>query len=102
MRQAKSETTIDNDVVRVTTWTIAAGESTGAHRHELDYVVVPIRGGQLTMTSREGVVQTSMEPGHGYFRRAGIEHEVSNDGAATVVFVEVEVLRCVEDGPGVA
>ena len=90
MQQATSETTIDNDVVRVTTWTIAPGESTGHHRHELDYVVVPVVGGELTMTSSEGAARTVMAPGSAYFRTAGVEHEVSNDGAATVVFVEVE------------
>ncbi|MEO5744993.1 MAG: cupin domain-containing protein [Terracoccus sp.] len=91
MRQATSETMIDNEVVRVTSWTIAPGESTGPHRHELDYVVVPIRGGELTMASAEGSSSTLMEPGGSYFRGAGIEHEVSNEGEATVVFVEVEV-----------
>lgn len=91
MRQATSETLIDNEVVRVTTWTIAPGESTGPHRHEFDYVVVPIRGGELTMASAEGSVPTLMEPGGSYFRGAGVAHEVSNEGEATVVFVEVEV-----------
>lgn len=91
MHQAKSETTIDNDVVRVTTWTIAPGETTGPHRHELDYVVVPVRGGELSMASHEGTARTSMEPGRGYFRGAGVEHEVSNPGESTVMFVEVEV-----------
>jgi quercetin dioxygenase-like cupin family protein len=93
VRQATSETTIDNDVVRVTTWTIAPGASTGQHRHELDYVVVPVEGGELVMSSADEVVRTAMEPGTAYFRAAGVEHEVSNDGEATVVFVEVEARR---------
>ncbi|KQX69773.1 cupin domain-containing protein [Angustibacter sp. Root456] len=92
MQQARSETTIDNDVVRVTTWTIGPGQTTGPHRHALDYVVVPVRGGELVMTSADGVTRTTMEPGTSYFRSAGVEHEVSNDGEVTVVFVEVEVV----------
>jgi beta-alanine degradation protein BauB len=93
VRQARSETTIDNDTVRVTAWTIAPGESTGPHRHELDYVVVPVQAGELTMTATDVVTRTAMEPGTAYFRPAGVEHDVANDGERTVVFVEVELRR---------
>jgi quercetin dioxygenase-like cupin family protein len=93
MQQARSETSIDNGVVRVTTWTIGPGETTGPPRHELDYVVVPVRAGELVMAGADGATRTTMEPGTSYFRSAGVEHEVSNDGAATLVFVEVEIRR---------
>lgn len=91
MQQARSQTSVDNDVVRVTTWTIGPGETTGPHRHELDYVVVPLQGGRLVMTSADGPTSATMHTGEPYFRSAGVEHEVSNDGDSTVVFVEVEV-----------
>ena len=42
MADARSETTIDDERVRVTTWSFEkAGDSTGAHVHEYDYVLVP-------------------------------------------------------------
>ena len=36
---------IDNERVRVTEWRFAPGAATGWHRHELDYVVVPMTTG---------------------------------------------------------
>ena len=33
---------VDNDRVRVTEWRFAPGTATGWHRHEFDYVVVPM------------------------------------------------------------
>ena len=45
----------DNDQVRVTTWTFeAAGAATGRHRHEFDYVVVPITGGTFEVVDPDG------------------------------------------------
>ena len=47
MADARSETTIDDERVRVTTWSFEkAGDSTGAHVHEYDYVLVPVTGGR--------------------------------------------------------
>ena len=42
---------IDNERVRVTEWRFRPGEATGWHRHEFDYVVVPVTTGQLTSRS---------------------------------------------------
>ncbi len=48
MSSAKSDMTIDNDRIRVTTWTFeAVGDSTGPHRHEHDYIVIPVTGGRF-------------------------------------------------------
>jgi quercetin dioxygenase-like cupin family protein len=38
---------VDNERVRVTEWRFAPGAATGWHRHELDYVVVPMTTGRL-------------------------------------------------------
>ena len=39
---AKPTVFIDNERVRVTEWRFAPGAATGWHRHEYDYVVVPM------------------------------------------------------------
>lgn len=91
MSGSGSDLSIDNGTVRVTTWTLGAGDSTGAHRHELDYVVVPLVDGQLSMADGSGTVTVELVRGGCYFRPAGVEHDVSNPGADAVVFVEVEV-----------
>src|ERR1019366_6649070 len=38
---------IDNNHLRVTEWRFAPGAATGFHRHEHDYLVVPVRDGEL-------------------------------------------------------
>ncbi len=59
MEPARSEVTIDDERIRVTTWTFGAdGASTGAHRHEFDYVVVPVTGGVFAVTDSGGAVRT--------------------------------------------
>ena len=40
---------IDNERVRVTEWRFAPGAATGWHRHEMDYVVVPMADGVLEL-----------------------------------------------------
>ena len=46
MTPARAVVNVDDDRVRVTTWTFdAAGAATGEHRHEFDYLVVPVTGG---------------------------------------------------------
>ena len=44
---AKPTVLIDNEKVKVTEWYFAVGDSTGAHTHEYDYVVVPMMDGEL-------------------------------------------------------
>ena len=43
---------IDNERVRVTLWRFAPGEATGWHRHECDYVVVPLVTGRPLLARR--------------------------------------------------
>lgn len=91
---ALAEQQLDDGVVRVTKWSFAPGTETGHHRHEFDYVVVPITAGALTLEDRDGVVTTAeLEIGRSYQRSAGVEHNVANDGGETVAFVEIELLN---------
>jgi beta-alanine degradation protein BauB len=85
----------DDDRSRVTNWTFpTAGASTGPHRHEFDYVVVPVTGGTFTVTSPDGSVRTMTQvAGTSYLGTAGTEHEVVSSGQAAAVFVEVELKR---------
>jgi beta-alanine degradation protein BauB len=82
---------IDNDRVRVTEWRFAPGTSTGWHRHEYDYVVVPMTTATLRILSAGGEAAGDLVTGQAYFRSAGIEHEVVNENPFEVVFVETEL-----------
>ena len=83
---------IDNDHLRVTEWRFAPGAATGYHRHEHDYVVVPILDGELKIVGPEGEVSTAqLRLGQSYFRNAGVEHDVINNGPGEMAFVEIEL-----------
>ncbi|MEQ8666157.1 MAG: cupin domain-containing protein [Rhodospirillales bacterium] len=81
----------DNDRTRVTEWRFAPGATTGWHRHEYDYVIVPITSGVLELTGPSGEVnRAELQAGVSYFRETGVEHDVRNANAFEFSFVEVE------------
>ncbi len=82
---------VDDERVRVTEWRFPPGTATGWHRHEMDYVVVPTTGGTLTIAHRDGRTQNPLTMGVAYSRTAGVEHDVINETAQEVVFVEIEL-----------
>jgi beta-alanine degradation protein BauB len=82
---------IDNDRIRVTEWRFPAGASTGWHRHEYDYCVVPITSGTLRLEEPSGAREAELVTGQPYFREAGVEHDVVNINPFEFVFVDVEV-----------
>ena len=82
---------IDNDRVRVTRWRFAPGAATGWHRHEHDYVIVPLTDGSLTLVEPEGERQSDLTTGVPYFREAGVEHDVVNANEHEFEFIEIEV-----------
>jgi beta-alanine degradation protein BauB len=88
---ATSTVQVDNDRVRVTEWRFPPGTTTGFHRHAYDYVVVPMTTGQLRILTSAGEAAGDLVTGQAYFRLAGVEHEVVNDNAFEIVFVETEV-----------
>ncbi|MBM3481490.1 MAG: cupin domain-containing protein [Alphaproteobacteria bacterium] len=81
---------IDNDRVRVIEWRFAPGASTGWHRHEYDYVVVPMTTGKLRLRDAQGERSADLVAGVSYTRKAGVEHDVSNPNPTEFVFVEIE------------
>lgn len=92
MDPAQPEIAVDDEGCRVTIWRLAPGSATGLHRHEFDYVVVPVTGGQLQAIGADGSA-TELAQGRGepYVRAAGAVHDVGNPSEQEVVFVEVEL-----------
>ena len=90
-KKATKRIFIDNERTRVTKWNFKPGAETGWHRHEYDYVVVPMLDGQLrleTETDQETI--SRLKKGVSYFREAGVEHNVININEFEFSFVEVE------------
>jgi beta-alanine degradation protein BauB len=93
MSQASHNVSVDDDRVRVTTWTFRGqGEATGRHRHEFDYVVVPVTGGRFAVTDADGSVrEMDQVAGTPYLGTAGTDHDVVSAGREEAVFVEIEL-----------
>ena len=82
---------IDNERTRVTLWTFKPGEETGQHIHEFDYVVVPLKDGQLKIINDDkSTTLSDLKKGISYFRNKGVNHNVINNNDYTYSFVEIE------------
>jgi len=96
-RTATATLQADTPEVRVTEWRFAPGTATGHHRHEYDYVVVPMTDGDLTIVVEQACSaersRSSIKAGQSYFRKAGVEHDVVNETPREIVFVEIEMKR---------
>ena len=90
-RRAVASVRIDNERVRVTEWRFAPGASTGPHRHEMAYVVVPLTTGRLAASGAAGETLNELVAGVPYFRPAGVEHDVRNANAFEFAFIEIEL-----------
>jgi beta-alanine degradation protein BauB len=84
---------VDNARARVTRHRLAPGAHTGAHRHEYDYVVVPVTSGRLRILETGKERFAELASGVAYFRPAGVEHDVFNGGDQELIFVEVGRVR---------
>jgi len=89
--KAQVDRQVDTARTRVTRYRLAPGASTGAHRHEYDYVIVPVTSGRLRVVANGQEIFADLASGVSYARPAGVEHEVFNAGAGEMVFVEVEL-----------
>ncbi len=92
---AKPTVFIENDRARVTEWRFPKrGDATGWHRHEYDYVVVPVQDGFLELVDAGGTItRAELKRGVPYFRQAGVEHDVLNGNDFEFAFIETEFLE---------
>jgi quercetin dioxygenase-like cupin family protein len=93
MQKAEAVARIENGEVRATEWRFAAGAETGWHRHQYDYVVVPLTDGALRITDAAGESVVELKQGVAYFRKAGVEHNVANAGDQYLAFVDIELVE---------
>jgi beta-alanine degradation protein BauB len=92
MIAATSEVQVDTVEVRVTEWRLPPGSAIGPHVHEMDYVIVPITTGETTIVAPDGSrSKAQLGAGKSYFRKAGVEHDVLNETASEIVFLEIEL-----------
>jgi beta-alanine degradation protein BauB len=82
---------IDNERVQITRWEFAPLAATGWHRHEFDYVIVPLMDGTLRIVEGDEARLIAVTKGVPYFRKAGVEHDVINSNAFDFEFIEIEI-----------
>ena len=90
-KSAQATVFIDNQRTRVTEWRFSPGAATGWHRHEMDYVVVPLLDGCLKIVGAGGAEShAELKRGVPYFRNLGVEHDVINANDYEFAFIEIE------------
>ena len=87
---AKPTVFIDNEITRVTEWRFPPGATTGWHKHDYSYSVVPMITGKLKMISADGEQVAELKKGVPYFKQEGVEHDVININDFEFVFIETE------------
>ncbi len=97
-KKAISNIQINNKLVKVTKHSFMPGEETGMHKHLYDYIVTPITDGKLLLIDKNGNESNyNLIASHSYFRKAGIEHNVINNGKRKLIFIEIE-LKNIKEG----
>jgi quercetin dioxygenase-like cupin family protein len=93
MRESCTATVlVEDERVRVTRFDFAPGAETGWHRHGHDYVITAITDCHMLLEEPGGGQRRVLvEAGSAYRRSEGVEHNVINDGAALMRFVEMEL-----------
>mgnify|MGYP001217887752 FL=1 len=89
---AKPTVQIDNKFVKVTEWFFPPKSETGQHIHEMNYVVVPMTTGDLTIEDPSGnVSKVRLTNGKSYSREIGVNHNVINNNDFNFTFIEIEI-----------
>lgn len=85
---------LENEFFRVTEWTIQPGGVIPMHRHDFEYVVVPMVTDKMHVVQADGgEIVAELVAGQSYTRPAGSEHQVENrTSGSDIVFVEIERL----------
>jgi len=93
MPNATSESLVDDERAIVTRWTLPSGAETGGHTHKLDYLVVYLTDGILTVEADGQVFEASVSKHAVTSRPAGISHNISNRSGSVIAFIEIELKR---------
>ena len=90
--KAEPEIQVDNDRIRVTKYYFCPGAETAFHEHVWDYVIVPQTNGQLLLIDENGIeTKAELQKGIPYYRKAGVKHNVINNGKKDLIFIEIEI-----------
>ena len=91
-KKATAKIQVNNKHVKITKFSFQPGEETGMHKHLYDYIVTPINNGKLLLIDKNDYKSDyDLVASESYFRKAGIEHNVINNGKKKLIFIEIEI-----------
>jgi quercetin dioxygenase-like cupin family protein len=93
MPKAISESLVDDERAIVTKWSLPPGGETGGHTHGLDYLVVYLTDGVLTVEANNQIIEAAVSKHAVTSRPAGISHNVCNRSGDMIEFIEIELKR---------
>jgi len=88
---AKATMLTDDARTRVTRFDFAPDAETGWHKHEMDYVIVPLTDCTMLLEEPGGERTATIPKGEAYTRLQGVEHNVINNSDAPMSFIEIEL-----------
>ena len=88
-----SQALVDDERAIVTKWILPPGSGTGSHTHGLDYLVVYLTDGILTVEAQGRTIEAPVSKHAVTSRPAGVSHNVLNRSCSTVEFIEIELKR---------
>lgn len=93
MPNAIPEGLVDDERAIVTKWTLPPGSGTGSHTHGLDYLVVYLTDGVLTVETQGQTIEAPVSRHAVTSRPDGVSHNVLNRSNNPVEFIEIELKR---------
>ncbi len=88
---ATSKVLLENNLFKITRWEFESNQETGWHTHEMDYIVLPLKDGNLKIVSKdlkEEIVKVEIDKP--YFKKAGVYHNVISHNLNFFSFLEIE------------
>ena len=89
--KAEPTVIIDNERVNVADWRMGPDTQIGHHVHSLDYIVVALSEGELTIATEDGEAAFPLEVGATVFLNTGDAHDVLNRTGREIRFLEIEL-----------
>jgi quercetin dioxygenase-like cupin family protein len=84
----------ENRYVRVIDASVAVGDATLFHTHNIDNIPVAISGGKLQteVVGQPGIISSTVETGDVSYATGGYTHRIANVGDTHVRFIDAEIL----------